>query len=142
MGIATLYQRVIYRLASRAGFAGRRSHKSRNPRRIYLGGLVLLIGAAALGTAILALQPAPANAQSIPTNASGGCPVPAATFNSWFQSGTPALNGVVSGGQPGLLAHQPVLLLSVVRADVPVAALSCAFELRRRRTHFRFADLL
>ncbi|HLY92301.1 MAG TPA: hypothetical protein VKQ89_03500 [Candidatus Angelobacter sp.] len=110
MGIATLYQRVINRLASRAGFAGRRSHKSRNPRRIYLGGLVLLIGAAALGTAILALQPAPANAQSIPTNASGGCPVPAATFNSWFQSGTPALNGVVNPADS--LAFSPTSLCS------------------------------
>jgi hypothetical protein len=34
-------------------------------------------------------------AQTIPTDAKTTCTVPAATFNSWFQSGTPSLNGVV-----------------------------------------------
>jgi|SRR5579871_269614 len=34
-------------------------------------------------------------AQTIPNDASPTCTVPAATFSSWFQSGTPALNGVV-----------------------------------------------
>lgn len=35
-------------------------------------------------------------AQTIPTDAVASCPVPVATFNSWFQSGTPTLNGVVN----------------------------------------------
>ncbi len=35
-------------------------------------------------------------AQAIPTDAVASCPVPTATFNSWFQSGTPSLNGVVN----------------------------------------------
>ena len=35
-------------------------------------------------------------AQTIPTNAKNACPLPAATFNSWFVTGTPTLNGVVN----------------------------------------------
>src|SRR5258707_2955510 len=36
-----------------------------------------------------------ARAQTIPTDPQGGCPVTAATFATWFESGVPALNGVV-----------------------------------------------
>jgi hypothetical protein len=34
-------------------------------------------------------------AQTIPTDTQGGCPVAAATFNSWFETGVPAQDGVV-----------------------------------------------
>jgi len=42
------------------------------------------------------VQSSAVRAQTIPSNASGGCPVPSATFNAWFQSGTPSANGVVN----------------------------------------------
>jgi hypothetical protein len=58
--------------------------------------LRLLIVGAALSLTILVVQPSPVRAQTIPTNASGGCPVPAATFNGWFQSAPPSVNGVVN----------------------------------------------
>src|ERR1051326_6861542 len=96
MGNATVYQRVVNRLASQTGAISGPSHKYRNPRRIYLAGLIVLIVGAALGMTIVLVQPSPVHAQSIPTNASGGCPVPAATFNGWFQSGTASVNGVVN----------------------------------------------
>ncbi|MBR0346185.1 MAG: hypothetical protein IJI03_13095, partial [Rudaea sp.] len=44
----------------------------------------LLLGAAA-----------PAVAQTVPTDAAGGCPIPAATVAAFFESGHPSLNGVV-----------------------------------------------
>jgi len=50
---------------------------------------VLLVASAVAGAGML-------SAQTIPSNAQGACPVTAATFNSWFASGTPALNGVVN----------------------------------------------
>lgn len=67
----------------------------RSPRRICQTVLVLLIGAA-LSLSVLIVQPPLVRAQTIPTNASGGCPVAAVTFNGWFQSGTPSVNGVVN----------------------------------------------
>jgi len=36
-----------------------------------------------------------ARAQSIPSDAQGGCPVAGATFATWFETGTPAPDGVV-----------------------------------------------
>src|SRR6266849_3167741 len=36
-----------------------------------------------------------ARAQTIPTDPQGGCPVAAGTFAQWFETGVPALNGVV-----------------------------------------------
>src|ERR1700679_4098271 len=50
---------------------------------------VLLVASAVAGAGML-------SAQTIPNNAQGACPVTAATFNSWFASCTPALNGVVN----------------------------------------------
>jgi hypothetical protein len=44
--------------------------------------------------AITLVQSFPVSAQVIPANASGGCPVAAATFDGWFQSGK-SVNGVV-----------------------------------------------
>lgn len=44
----------------------------------------LLLGAAA-----------PTLAQTVPTDAAGGCPIPAATVAGFFESGHPSLNGVV-----------------------------------------------
>jgi hypothetical protein len=37
-----------------------------------------------------------ATAQTLPTDPTPSCTVPAATFSTWFQSGTPSLNGVVN----------------------------------------------
>jgi hypothetical protein len=96
MSNATVYRGVANRLASQADAMGRPSHKYRSSRRIYLVGLVLLIVGAALGMTVLLVQPLPVSAQTIPTNASGGCPVSASTFNGWFQSGTPSVNGIVN----------------------------------------------
>jgi hypothetical protein len=96
MSNATVCRGVANRLASQADAMGRPSHKYRSSRRTYLAGLVLLIVGAALGMTVLLVQPLPVNAQTIPTNASGGCPVSAATFNGWFQSGTPSVNGIVN----------------------------------------------
>src|SRR5216684_1703965 len=95
MSNARVYHRAVNRPASQAGAIGRLPRVYRNPRRMYLAGLVLLIVGAALAMAILVVEPPPVRAQTIPTNASGGCPVPAGTFNGWFQSGTPSVNGVV-----------------------------------------------
>lgn len=92
----TIYHGRVKGLASQADAIGRLPRMYRNPRRIYLAGLVLLIVGAALPMTILVVEPSPVSAQTIPSNASGGCPVPAATFNGWFQSGTPAANGVVN----------------------------------------------
>lgn len=36
-----------------------------------------------------------AHAQTVPTDAAGGCPIPAATVAGFFESGSPSLNGVV-----------------------------------------------
>src|SRR5258705_6902687 len=47
--------------------------------------LVIAIGASGRGV----------RAQTIPNDAQGGCPVTAAKFAGWFETGTPTLNGVV-----------------------------------------------
>jgi hypothetical protein len=57
-------------------------------RRIIAGAAVLLGAVCHDGRSVV-------RAQTIPTDAQTTCTVPAATFASWFQSGTPALNGVV-----------------------------------------------
>ena len=57
-----------------------------------------ILGAAS-ATALLALASAPwgeAVAQTLPSDPTPSCTVSAATFASWFQSGTPSLNGVVN----------------------------------------------
>jgi len=49
-----------------------------------------------LAGALIALEAAHmARAQTVPTDASGGCPIAPATVASFFESGTPSLNGVV-----------------------------------------------
>ena len=96
MSNATAYQGTVNRLASQSDVIGHPSHKYRKPRRISLFALGLLIAGVALATTNLIVQPSPVSAQTIPSNASGGCPVPAATFNSWFQSSPPTANGVVN----------------------------------------------
>lgn len=106
MSNGTVYQRAVNRLT--AGVIGRSSLKHRNPRRIHLAGLVLLILGVALAVTIPMVQPPPVSAQTIPTNAAGGCPVPASTFDGWFQSGTPTVNGVVKPADS--LAFSPVSL--------------------------------
>jgi hypothetical protein len=62
---------------------------------LHLGRTVASTVGAVLATVIMFAQPSPVRAQTIPANASGGCPVASATFNNWFQSGTPSVNGVV-----------------------------------------------
>ncbi len=47
--------------------------------------LIVAIGVSSLG----------ARAQTIPADPQGGCPVAPATFATWFETGTPAANGVV-----------------------------------------------
>ena len=50
-----------------------------------------------VATALAALLPAaPASAQTLPSDASSTCTVSASVFNTWFQTGTPTLNGVVN----------------------------------------------
>jgi hypothetical protein len=72
-----------------------RSPRLYRTRNIHLAGLTLLAGGVLLPMIILLVAQSRVRAQSIPTDASGGCPVPATTFNHWFHSGTPAVNGVV-----------------------------------------------
>ena len=57
---------------------------------------VSAIAAAALPLAIaISVSNRDVGAQVIPTDPQGGCPVTAAKFASWFETGVPALNGVV-----------------------------------------------
>ncbi|HWX55101.1 MAG TPA: hypothetical protein VN176_10980 [Verrucomicrobiae bacterium] len=95
MSNASVYHGAVNRPALQADAIGRLPRMYRTPRRIYLAGLALIVGAA-LAMTTLVVEPSPVSAQTIPTNAAGGCPVPAATFNGWFQSGTPSVNGVVN----------------------------------------------
>jgi hypothetical protein len=59
----------------------------------------LLMAIAALTLLILATAcpgpPPPPNPQSLPADANDACPLSAATFNTWFHSGSVALNGAV-----------------------------------------------
>src|ERR1700743_1466227 len=96
MSNATAYQRLGNRSASQSDASTRPSRKNKNSRRIPLLALVLLLAGAVLATTNLFIEPTPVHAQNIPTNASGGCPVAAATFNSWFQTLPVAANGVVN----------------------------------------------
>jgi hypothetical protein len=54
----------------------------------------------ALAGAILMITGCPSppitGPQSLPSDAQDACPLPSATFNGWFQSGTPSLDGVVN----------------------------------------------
>jgi hypothetical protein len=50
--------------------------------------------------------PQPAPAPLVPTNAQDSCPLSAATFASWFQSGTVSVNGVVNPAN-SLVAPSP-----------------------------------
>jgi len=99
----TIYFRMVKGLASQADAIGCLFRMYSNPRRICLPVL-------ALSMTIMVVQPFAAMAQTIPTNASGGCPVPAATFKGWFQSGTPSLNGLVNPADS--LAFAPSSLCS------------------------------
>jgi hypothetical protein len=96
--------------ASQAGALGRLFRRHRNPRRICLTGLVLVVVGVALPITILFVEPSPVGAQTIPSNASGGCPVPSGTFNGWFKSGTPSPNGLVNPADS--LAFAPTSLCS------------------------------
>jgi hypothetical protein len=57
--------------------------------------LTLVTAAVVLPIMVLTVAQSPVRAQSIPSDAQGGCPIPAATFNPWFDLGHPTLNGVV-----------------------------------------------
>jgi hypothetical protein len=43
----------------------------------------------------IAVLPAPLAAQTIPADAKATCTVTSAVFDTWFETGTPSLNGVV-----------------------------------------------
>ncbi len=64
-----------------------RVHLSRPVSAIVVAALPLLIAIGVFGRG--------AGAQALPTDPQGGCPVAPATFNSWFETGTPAINGEV-----------------------------------------------
>lgn len=68
--------------------------------RIFLkGNGILHHGSRCMALAIacsVAIWGPPAHAQALPTNPAQTCTVPAATFKTWFASGTPTLNGVVN----------------------------------------------
>lgn len=96
MSNATAHQGAVNRLVPLADAIGRLPRMYKNPRRIYLVAMVSLIVGAAASMTIVVVEPSPVIAQTIPSNASGGCPVPAATFNGWFQSAMPSVNGVVN----------------------------------------------
>lgn len=50
----------------------------------------------ALFAVALAIGVSPVHAQTLPSDAKSTCTVPAATFKTWFQSGSVAVNGVVN----------------------------------------------
>jgi len=91
-----------------------RAHRLLRLRRLYgkicLALLVVVVAIAVVLRTEEVVQPAPVKAQTIPSNAStaAGCPVPATTFSSWFQSGTPAVNGIVNPADS--LAFSPTSL--------------------------------
>jgi hypothetical protein len=60
-------------------------------------GSSLVAVATSVWLALIAVTPwvRTARAQTIPNDAQGGCPVPPATFATWFETGVPAQNGVV-----------------------------------------------
>jgi hypothetical protein len=74
--------------------------------------LASVVAVAALLITKQIVQPSPVSAQTIPSNASAaaGCPVSSATFDGWFQSGTPSVNGVVNPADS--LAFSPSSLCS------------------------------
>ncbi len=55
----------------------------------------LAFAGVASAAALLGLSSMVATAQVLPSDAQLSCTVPSATFNGWFDSGTPSLNGVV-----------------------------------------------
>jgi hypothetical protein len=68
-------------------------------KKLNLGSGIPRRGTGAAVATLLALACAaalPARAQTIPSDPKASCTVPAATFSTWFQSGVPAVNGVVN----------------------------------------------
>jgi hypothetical protein len=63
--------------------------------RVHLSWPVSVISATAMTLVIAITSGGGAGAQVIPTDTQGGCPVTAAKFASWFETGVPAANGVV-----------------------------------------------
>jgi hypothetical protein len=76
-----------------------RTFRRRSARQWFGRHATFLLMATATTTWLLAMVVGPlgrtVRAQSIPADTQGGCPVPAATFATWFESGVPALDGVV-----------------------------------------------
>jgi hypothetical protein len=81
--------------AWRAKAGGQVFRVRKNPLRIWPVVMGLLMAGAAVTMTMGIMHPSSVRAQSIPTNASGGCPVASGTFNGWFESGSPSVNGVV-----------------------------------------------
>lgn len=66
--------------------------------KLCLALLAVVIATSAFLAARQIAEPVPVRAQTIPSDASNtfGCPVSSTTFAGWFQSGAPAVNGVVN----------------------------------------------
>jgi hypothetical protein len=65
----------------------------------------MAVGAAVVVTICSAIQPSVA--QTLPSDAQPTCTVPAATFATWFQSGTPTVNGVVNPANSVAFSNVP-----------------------------------
>jgi hypothetical protein len=80
-------------------------HKSINKRRAI--GMLFMVALICLSLPLLKWTGATVEAQSIPPNPMSSCTVSSALFASWFQSGTPALNGVVNPADSVTFPNSP-----------------------------------
>jgi len=96
----------------------------------------------------LLADPSPLSAQTIPSDAQTTCTVAPADFAGWFETGTPAVNGVVKPAdslnfpdQPNCSfyqwAEQMFLWLSPRPRRLPIAAAAPMFLIRRPSLMFR-----
>ena len=104
---------------------------------------------AALATMLTLLwDPSSATAQTIPSDAQTTCTVTPTDFAGWFETGTPAVNGVVKPAdslnfpdQPNCSfyqwAEQMFLWLSPRPRRLPIAAAAPMFLIRRPSLMFR-----
>jgi len=96
----------------------------------------------------LLADPSPLSAQTIPSDAQTTCTVAPADFAGWFETGTPAVSGVVKPAdslnfpdQPNCSfyqwAEQMFLWLSPRPRRLPIAAAAPMFLIRRPSLMFR-----
>lgn len=79
------------------------SIRSRKAARVVISALTRV----GLVVTALFLASTMANAQTIPTDPQSSCTVTPAMFSSWFQTGTPALNGVVNPANSITFSNSP-----------------------------------